>query len=197
MFQLAPFVRSLVDASLMEMTNPREALVPEALGSCAGVATEVRSDDEHVKGTSKDWRSPTRRAAPRKLTFHRSLDPPDGHPACDPVSPPFQQLHAILRGLRISWPPFQLGSRALVSFRKTIMQDDDSINGNRYLAFTELIRLDEAAATTTSDGTFKSAAKAFAPGGGTSAYGGHVFAQAAWAAAQTVKEGFVLHVRTR
>ncbi|KAF9630494.1 Acyl-CoA thioesterase [Lasiodiplodia theobromae] len=73
------------------------------------------------------------------------------------------------------------------------MQDDDSINGNRYLAFTELIRLDEEAATTTSDGTFKSAAKAFAPGGGTSAYGGHVFAQAAWAAAQTVKEGFVLH----
>jgi hypothetical protein len=26
------------------------------------------------------------------------------------------------------------------------------------------------------------------------AYGGHVYAQAAWAAAQTVPEGFVLHV---
>lgn len=181
----------------MEMTNPREALVPEALGSGAGVATEVRSDDEHVKGTVKAGDHQRVELPLVSLPFHGSLDPPDGHPACDPVSPPFQQLHAILRGLRISWPPFQLGSRALVSFRKTIMQDDNSINGNRYLAFTELIRLDEAAATTTSDGTFKSAAKAFAPGGGTSAYGGHVFAQAAWAAAQTVREGFALHVRTR
>lgn len=68
--------------------------------------------------------------------------------------------------------------------------DDGSINGNRYIPFTDLIRLEKAA-----DGTFRSRAKAFAPGGGTSAYGGHVFAQAVWAAAQTVREGFVVHVR--
>ncbi|KAF4313069.1 Acyl-CoA thioesterase [Botryosphaeria dothidea] len=66
--------------------------------------------------------------------------------------------------------------------------DDGSINGNRYIPFTDLIRLEKAA-----DGTFRSRAKAFAPGGGTSAYGGHVFAQAVWAAAQTVREGFVVH----
>jgi hypothetical protein len=33
----------------------------------------------------------------------------------------------------------------------------------------------------------------FNPGGG-SAYGGHVFAQAVWAASQDVKEGLVVHV---
>ncbi|KKY16068.1 putative acyl- thioesterase [Diplodia seriata] len=69
--------------------------------------------------------------------------------------------------------------------------DDSTINGNRYIPFTELIRLQETAADGTS--SFKSVAKAFAPGGGTAAYGGHVFAQAAWAAAQTVEDGFVVH----
>ncbi|EKG20679.1 Acyl-CoA thioesterase [Macrophomina phaseolina MS6] len=66
--------------------------------------------------------------------------------------------------------------------------DNGSINGNRYIPFAELIRLEQVA-----DGMFRSQAKAFAPGGGTSAYGGHVFAQAVWAAAQTVREGFVIH----
>lgn len=72
------------------------------------------------------------------------------------------------------------------------MHDDSTINGNRYIPFTELLRLEKTAAA---DQTFKSLTKAFSPGGGTSAYGGHVFAQAVWAAAHTVKEGFVVHVR--
>ncbi|KAL1625923.1 hypothetical protein SLS56_007162 [Neofusicoccum ribis] len=74
--------------------------------------------------------------------------------------------------------------------------DDGSINGNRYIPFTGLIRLEKQpqqrrAADDGSPATFRSLAKAFAPGGGTSAYGGHVFAQAVWAAAHTVKDGFV------
>ncbi|GME26321.1 Acyl-CoA thioesterase [Neofusicoccum parvum] len=76
--------------------------------------------------------------------------------------------------------------------------DDGSINGNRYIPFTGLIRLEKQpqqrrAADDGSPATFRSLAKAFAPGGGTSAYGGHVFAQAVWAAAHTVKDGFVVH----
>jgi acyl-CoA thioesterase len=31
-------------------------------------------------------------------------------------------------------------------------------------------------------------------GGENGTYGGHVFAQAAWAAAQTVEEGYLIHV---
>ena len=43
--------------------------------------------------------------------------------------------------------------------------------------------------------TFRSIAKAYSPTGGENGtYGGHVFAQAAWAAAQTVDEGFLIHV---
>lgn len=42
--------------------------------------------------------------------------------------------------------------------------------------------------------TFRSIVKAYSPTGGENGtYGGHVFAQAAWAAAQTVDEGFVIH----
>ena len=41
---------------------------------------------------------------------------------------------------------------------------------------------------------YRSPAPAYSPGGTGSAYGGHPFAQAAWAAAQTVEVGFILHV---
>ena len=41
---------------------------------------------------------------------------------------------------------------------------------------------------------YRSLAAAYSPGSTGSAYGGHPFAQAAWAAAQTVESGFVLHV---
>jgi acyl-CoA thioesterase len=34
----------------------------------------------------------------------------------------------------------------------------------------------------------------FSLGGENGTYGGHVFAQAAWAAAQTVDEGYMIHV---
>lgn len=44
--------------------------------------------------------------------------------------------------------------------------------------------------------TFRSIVKAYSPTGGENGtYGGHVFAQAAWAAAQTVTEGLLIHVR--
>ncbi|CBX93885.1 hypothetical protein IAQ61_003765 [Plenodomus lingam] len=44
------------------------------------------------------------------------------------------------------------------------------------------------------DGTFRSIVKAYSPTGGENGtYGGHVFAQAAWAAAQTVPAGYMIH----
>ncbi|KAF2660974.1 acyl-CoA thioesteras-like protein [Lophiostoma macrostomum CBS 122681] len=44
------------------------------------------------------------------------------------------------------------------------------------------------------DRTFRSVVKAYSPTGGENGtYGGHVYAQAAWAAAQTVDEGFLIH----
>jgi acyl-CoA thioesterase len=43
---------------------------------------------------------------------------------------------------------------------------------------------------------FRSKVKAYSPTGGENGtYGGHVFAQAAWAAARTVAEGLLIHVR--
>lgn len=43
--------------------------------------------------------------------------------------------------------------------------------------------------------SFRSIAPAWAPAGaGTRAFGGHVFAQAAWAASRTVATGMVVHV---
>ena len=62
-------------------------------------------------------------------------------------------------------------------------------NGNAYISFTELMglkRLDEW--------MFQSIHPAYSPGGFMRAYGGHVYAQAALAAARTLKPGFVLHV---
>ncbi|KAK8232402.1 thioesterase-like superfamily-domain-containing protein [Phyllosticta capitalensis] len=74
-----------------------------------------------------------------------------------------------------------------------VHDDDDAnvsaANGNRYLAFTELMRLDKVG----DGGAFKSTAKAFSPGDTTAAYGGHVYAQAVWAASQTVRRGFVVN----
>lgn len=65
--------------------------------------------------------------------------------------------------------------------------------GNTYLPFVDLMRLE-----TINEVTYRSTAQPFCPGGNHPrsmgrAYGGHVYAQAAWAAAQTVPEGFVLH----
>lgn len=41
---------------------------------------------------------------------------------------------------------------------------------------------------------FRSLAAPFPPGEGTRSFGGHVYAQSAYAAAQTVRNGFVVHV---
>ncbi|KAF7510357.1 hypothetical protein GJ744_006853 [Endocarpon pusillum] len=49
-----------------------------------------------------------------------------------------------------------------------------------------------------SDGlaTFKSMARAWVPGTGNTAFGGHIYAQAAWAASKTVVEGMIIHNMT-
>lgn len=58
------------------------------------------------------------------------------------------------------------------------------------LPFDKVIELEKI-----SDITFRSITKAYSPTGGQNGtYGGHVYAQSAWAAAQAVKEGFLLHV---
>ncbi|KAH7088845.1 thioesterase-like superfamily-domain-containing protein [Paraphoma chrysanthemicola] len=57
------------------------------------------------------------------------------------------------------------------------------------LPFDKVIELE-----TIDDWTFRSIVKAYSPTGGENGtYGGHVFAQAAWAAAQTVEEGYMIH----
>lgn len=52
----------------------------------------------------------------------------------------------------------------------------------------------DAGLTTASPDKYMSVRPAWTPAGHTTAYGGHVFAQAVWAAAQTVGEGLVIHV---
>ena len=69
-------------------------------------------------------------------------------------------------------------------------------DGNEHLPFVDLIKLDKL-----DDLTYKSIALPFSPGGQLRealprAYGGHVYAQAAWAACQTVGRGFLLYVCT-
>jgi hypothetical protein len=55
--------------------------------------------------------------------------------------------------------------------------------------FTELMALERI-----DDNTFLSIAKPWSPGNGNRAYGGRMYAQAAYAASQTVGKGFVVHV---
>jgi hypothetical protein len=62
-------------------------------------------------------------------------------------------------------------------------------NGNKYVPFVTLMGLRKL-----DEWTFQSAYPAYSPGGFTRAYGGHVYAQSALAAARTVRPGFVIHV---
>jgi len=62
-------------------------------------------------------------------------------------------------------------------------------HGNGYLPFVDLIALEKVDET-----TYRSTALPFSPNGSGRAYGGHVYAQAVWAAAKTVEAGFVIHV---
>jgi len=64
-------------------------------------------------------------------------------------------------------------------------------DGNEYLPFANMIALEKI-----NEATYRSIALPFSPGGSGRAYGGHVYAQAVWAAAQTVSKGFVVHVCT-
>ncbi|KAK6435466.1 hypothetical protein LTR95_008347 [Oleoguttula sp. CCFEE 5521] len=66
-------------------------------------------------------------------------------------------------------------------------------DGNVYRPFADLMKLETIDKT-----TYRSIAPPFAPGGNHPravgrAFGGHVYAQAAWAASQTVPKGFVIH----
>ncbi|PNS19303.1 hypothetical protein CAC42_2480 [Sphaceloma murrayae] len=61
-------------------------------------------------------------------------------------------------------------------------------NGNEYLPFSDMIAVEKI-----NESTYRSKAMPFSPGGGGRAYGGHVYAQAVWAAAQTVGKDFVIH----
>ncbi|THV85511.1 Thioesterase/thiol ester dehydrase-isomerase [Aureobasidium pullulans] len=61
-------------------------------------------------------------------------------------------------------------------------------HGNGYLPFVDLIALEKVDET-----TYRSTALPFSPNGSGRAYGGHVYAQAVWAAAKTVEAGFVIH----
>ena len=68
-------------------------------------------------------------------------------------------------------------------------------NGNQHLPFADLIKVERI-----NDLTYRSVALPFSPGGKTPgandrAYGGHVYAQAAWAACHTVEKGLLLYVR--
>lgn len=65
-------------------------------------------------------------------------------------------------------------------------------NGNEYLPFVDMIALEKI-----NTSTYRSIALPFAPGNGGRAYGGHVYAQAVWAAAQTIEPGFIVHVSVR
>ena len=62
-------------------------------------------------------------------------------------------------------------------------------NGNEYIPFTQLIALEKL-----SSNTYKSTALAFGPAGANRTYGGHVYMQACYAAAQTIPKDMVLHV---
>ena len=62
-------------------------------------------------------------------------------------------------------------------------------NGNEHIPFTQLIALEKLGAN-----TFRSIALAYGPAKGNRTYGGHVYMQACYAAAQTVPKDMVLHV---
>jgi acyl-CoA thioesterase II len=57
------------------------------------------------------------------------------------------------------------------------------------VSFAELMKLEKI-----DERTFRSTVRAYSPTGGENGtYGGHVYSQAVWAAAQTVQPGFLLH----
>lgn len=68
------------------------------------------------------------------------------------------------------------------------------------LSFRKLMALDEMVLSSEENPdaleAFQSIALAWAPGAGQTAFGGHVYAQAAWAASRTVGKGLVVHVRS-
>ena len=70
-------------------------------------------------------------------------------------------------------------------------REEEWHNGNAYQPLRDLFQLVKI-----NDNHFESAAPAYSPGGFTRAYGGHVFAQSAYAASKTVREKFVIHVGT-
>ena len=69
------------------------------------------------------------------------------------------------------------------------------IMGTNRQPFAELMALEAIKTPNFPEGVrYRSLSPAYSPGNTGSSYGGHQFAQAAWAAAQTVDDGFILHV---
>jgi len=62
---------------------------------------------------------------------------------------------------------------------------------NASTSFLELMALEKVPGK---EATYMSKTPAWASGGAWNAFGGHVYAQSAWAAAQEVTEGLVVHV---
>lgn len=62
---------------------------------------------------------------------------------------------------------------------------------NAKTSFADLMALEKVPGK---DNTYMSKTPAWAAGGSWNSFGGHVYAQASWAAAQEVPEGLVVHV---
>jgi acyl-CoA thioesterase len=90
----------------------------------------------------------------------------------------------------------------MASHREIPVIDEDEPTSPR--AFVELMALERLEDTTISHPDtaepekiqrFRSLAKPYNPGHGPRSFGGHVYAQSAYAASKTVAQGFVIHVR--
>ncbi|KAJ5130709.1 uncharacterized protein N7515_006748 [Penicillium bovifimosum] len=90
----------------------------------------------------------------------------------------------------------------MASHREVVINDDEPTSPR---AFIELMALERLEDTTLSHPDtpepekiqrFRSLAKPYNPGHGSRAFGGHVYAQSAYAASKTVAKGFVIHDMT-
>lgn len=85
--------------------------------------------------------------------------------------------------------------------RSTDIGQEDLISTNSFVELMALERLQatEACHASTNEPEkierFRSLATPYPPGHGNRSFGGHVYAQSAYAASKTVEKGFVVHVR--
>lgn len=83
----------------------------------------------------------------------------------------------------------------------TDIGQDDLISTTSFVELMALERLEDTEASHASNKElekierFRSLAAPYPPGHGNRSFGGHVYAQSAYAASKTVQKGFVVHVR--